>query len=146
MAQGLYYTQQQFIDAHGLDEALRLTDEDGAGIPDADAFTTAIADVSADIDSYLAGRYTLPLAEPVPRVITSIAAALVREKLHGTFPTDAVTRQADQARKQLGDLATGKAQLVDVGGAQPDQGVSTASGIRVMGPARVFSADKLARY
>lgn len=146
MAEGLYYTQQQYLDAFGEDEALRLTDEGNTGIPDADAFTRAITDASADIDSYLAIRYALPLAEPVPRVIVSIAQALVREKLHGTFPTDTVTKQADLARKALRDLSTGTAKLVDAAGVQPSQTVASASGIRVSAPARVFSAEKLARY
>lgn len=147
MAEGLYYSQEQYIAAWGMDEALRLTDEEGNEVPDANAFTRAIADASADIDSYLAGRYALPLAAPVPRVITSIAAALTREKLHGTFPTDTVTKQADLARKQLRDLAQGVAKLVDAAGVQPSQELpSSNSGIQVSAPPRVFTADKLARY
>lgn len=147
MAEGLYYSQAQYIATWGMDEALRLTDEENSDVPDSDAFERAIADASADIDSYLAGRYALPLAEPVPRVITSIAAALTREKLHGTFPTDTVTRQADLARKQLADLSAGRAKLVDAAGVQPSQQLPpSASGITYSAPPRVFSADKLNRY
>lgn len=145
MAEGLYYTQADYVDRYGLEEAVRITDTTGSGVPDAGAFDSAIADVSADMDTYLSSRYALPL-QPVPRVLKSIAAALVREKLHTQFPTDSVTREADLARKQLRDLATGTARLVLETGTEPEPQSSGGNAIRASAPARTFTADKLAGF
>lgn len=145
MPEAVYYTQADYIERFGMDEALRLTDEAGDGEVDAEKFTKAIADASADMDAYLRGRYALPF-DPIPRVLSSIAAALVREKLHGNFPTQTVETEADRARKMLGDFATGKAQLVGPDGAQPPAG-DLPSGIQIApGSCRVFSREKLARF
>lgn len=145
MAEGLYYTQVDYVERFGLEEAIRITDESGAGEPDTTAFESAIADVSADMDAYLSSRYALPF-DPVPRALKSIAAALVREKLHTQFPTDTVTREADLARKQLRDFATGLARLVVKTGEAPAPAPTGGDAIRVSAPARTFTADKLASY
>lgn len=147
MAAGIYYTQADYEARWGADELVRLTDADGDGIADPDTFARAVADASADVDAYLGVKYQLPLAAPLPRVVKSIAAALVREKLHGTYPTETVTQEADRARRQLRDLSTGTAKLtVDDTGAEADTGSPGVSGIRIASAARVFGADQLARY
>lgn len=142
----IYYTQADYISRWGDQELIRLTDEDGTGQPDSFTFDQAAADASADVDAYLAGRYPLPLAEPFPRVLKSIAGALIREKLHSQFPTEQVTREADLARKQLRDLATGTAKLLLDTGAEAPLPVNAATGIAWSAPDRVFTDEVLAKF
>lgn len=146
MVAGIYFTQTDYGSRWGDAELIRLTDEDGTGQPDSFAFDRATADASADVDSYLAGRYPLPLAEPFPRVLLSIAGALTREKLHGEFPTETVTREADRARKQLADLSTGKAKLLLETGEEAPLPVDGGSGIVWSAPARVFTSEVLDKF
>lgn len=148
MAEGIYYTEADYIERWGEQELLRLTDGDGDGVPDSGAFLRAATDASADVDLYLATRYAIPLSDPPPRIVVSITGALTREKLHSQFPTETVTREADLARKQLLDLSNGRATLLlDTGAESPANAAATGSGIMVStGMPQVFTADKLARY
>lgn len=144
MAAGLYYSEALYLKRWGAEELDRLTmGEDD--VRDPEAFNAANADASADMDAYLGGRYKLPFAEPIPRLLVSIAAVLVREKLHGTYATEAVTREADQARRTLRDLSNGTATLtVDDTGEQPEQGGGIGSAWAA--PGRVFDAETLAKF
>lgn len=135
-----YYTQQQYEDRFGTDEAVRLTDETNSGNVDAAAFTEAIADVDAVIDSYIGKRYTLPL-DSTPRVLTNIAAALVREALHVQFPTETVTMAAKQARADLKDIQAGRSSLPLDDGTEPEQTQSQTT--RITGPDRKFTQSHL---
>lgn len=145
MAAGLYYSEALYLKRWGAEELDRLTmGEDD--VRDPEAFNAANADASADMDLYLGKRYKLPFAEPVPRQLVSLAAVLVREKLHGTYATEAVTREADQARRTLRDLSTGTALLtVDDTGEQPEQGEG-GMGSAWAAPGRVFDAETLAKF
>ena len=145
MAESLYYTLAEYLERFGEAEAIRITDAEGAGVPDEYVFAQAVEDASADMDAYLAGRYPLPLPS-IPRVLKSVAAALVREKLHGTFPTETVTLEADRARKLLRDLASGTAKLVLEDGDEPETASPGPSGVLVSAPARVFTAETLAKF
>lgn len=145
MAEGLYYSESEYVLEFGEEEAIRLTDEDALGAVDSNKMDAAIERASAEIDAYLAKRYQLPLAS-TPREVEEIAAALVRERLHSIFPTDSVTAAAKLARQRLRDLATGVAVLVDATGAQPDTQVLGPDGITTSAPARVFTAAKRGRF
>lgn len=56
----------------GVDELAALADRNGDGLADAALVARALADADAEIDSYLAGRYALPLAV-VPPVLSRLA-------------------------------------------------------------------------
>jgi phage gp36-like protein len=62
----MYCTQQDLIDRGYEQDLLQLTDPDNTGIIDAVIVAKALEKASAEIDGYLAGRYTLPLAVEVP--------------------------------------------------------------------------------
>ncbi len=106
---------------------MRLTIESGDrssySAEEITAADTALAQIEATIaqaeqmaDSYLAGRYTLPLdtatvdASPLPRV----CGALVRSYLHGDGESEVIATRRETAMRWLRDLAVGK---VNVGGA-----------------------------
>jgi phage gp36-like protein len=54
------------------EQLIELTDDDGNDLPDSGIIEQAIADADAEIDSYLAGRYSVPVS-PVPAVIRKVS-------------------------------------------------------------------------
>lgn len=73
------------------------------------ALAEVMADATALIDSYLAGRYQLPLANPPP-ILMRVSRDLVRYAADNA-PDDTVTRRRDDAVKFLEALAKGNATL-----------------------------------
>ncbi len=135
-----YYTQTEYEDRFGEEEAIRLTDEDNDGVANAATFTQAIAETDAEIDAMLANRYALPLSE-TPLVLSTIAAALLRERLHTNYPTESVTMEAQRARKLLEKIGMGKAKLPITGGELEEQ--KTSSHVQYSSPGRKFTQDHL---
>ena len=99
----LYCTRADLIARFGETEVVYL--EAGRD----DALNEVIADASALIDSYLAGRYQLPLAA-VPAVLMRISRDLVRYAADNA-PDDTITRRRDDAVKFLESLAMGRITL-----------------------------------
>lgn len=111
----IYATQADLAARYG-DEINQVADRDGDGLADAAVVDSALADVSAEIDGYLAVRYQLPLGAPVPLILNRLACVLVRERLAYQAgielgPDNATRREADGARKTLRDLSSGVASL-----------------------------------
>lgn len=117
-----YVTQAGLVSLYGAGQLIALTDRDGAGEINADVLDAAIAGVGGEIDGYLTGRYTLPLAE-VPPILTRIAARLVISDLHTLDKPDTVKDEAKWARDALKDIASGRLRLDDGDGdgAAPEQ-------------------------
>ncbi|OPX57069.1 Mu-like prophage protein gp36 [Oceanospirillum multiglobuliferum] len=82
------------------------------------AVDAAVAGASSLIDSYVGGRYPLPLAN-VPAVLANQALALVRYELDNN-PSDAVIARKNDAIKYLEALSTGKATLGVALAAEPE--------------------------
>lgn len=135
----IYLTVESYLMRFGEGEAVRLTDQAGAGLVDEAAIDRAILDIEALIDGYLAGRYALPL-DGAPPVLAQIAADLVRERLHGIASPDIVQRRGDAARAQLRDIAAGR--LVLPGVAAQASGTMAAPQ-SVLGANRPFSDGAL---
>lgn len=116
----MYCTQADIEERFGQAELMQLTDRSGAGVVDAAAVAAAIADATAEIDGYIATRYTLPLAS-VPPFLKRIAIAIA---LHELFvarrmgSTEDVRYRFTDARKLLEGIAAGK---VSLGFPQPAQ-------------------------
>lgn len=110
-----YATLQDLIERFGEAEIVGLADRDGDGTPDAEAIDAAAADVDAEIDAHLAGRYPLPLST-VPLILRQLAATLMRERLYhaagARLDDDSPARvEAKSARGLLKELAAGRAHL-----------------------------------
>lgn len=71
---------------------------------------TAIKDAQSEIDSYLASRYSVPLATP-PAVVARFAGDIARYCLHGNNADDTVQKRYDTAIAFLKNVAAGKATL-----------------------------------
>ena len=101
-----YLSAQAFVDRLGLDEAIRLTDTIGTGRIEVARLASALADAQAEVDGYLAVKYTTPLAT-VPALITSIVYDLALARLWRDAAPEGVTQRRDRAQQQLRDLAKG---------------------------------------
>jgi phage gp36-like protein len=111
----MYATLADLQERFGVEEILGLTDRDGDDQADAGLVYAVIADVSAEIDSYLSVRYDLPI-DPVPRLLTRLACTLIREQLYlqdgGRLDDDHPAKvEAKASRVVLRDIAAAKAHL-----------------------------------
>lgn len=139
-----YAAQVDLVDRFGADEIAQRTNRvDGTTI-DAVVLGRALADADAEINTYLAARYTLPLAA-VPEVLVRLAADVARYHLCGDSVPDVVRQRYQDAVALLRRMATGEVQLgtsEQVATAQTGQGNAVA----VRTPGRVFGAAQLERY
>lgn len=137
-----YITAEEYVARYGLDETVRLTDAYGSETV-GEALGNALSDAAARIEGYIAARYGLPLVA-IPPVLKVIAADLARERLFTNHPTDEVTRRADQARKDLQDIAKGVLELVGAAGVLVEE--TAADEACIYAPAQVFTDDVLNSY
>jgi phage gp36-like protein len=105
-----YAAIDDLIARFGEDELTQLTDRDGSGSLDSRALETALDESASVIDSYLRGRYALPLL-PVPKLLTGICCDLTRYALYADAVPDALNDRQRAALSQLRDLAAGRARL-----------------------------------
>lgn len=107
-----YVTLQQLTERYGARTLVSLTDRGAVAteVVDDDVIDRAIADADALIDSYLAGRYALPLTSAQP-VLTQIAGALVFAALHVFDRPESVREDQKEALRQLQAIAMGTMRL-----------------------------------
>jgi phage gp36-like protein len=128
--------------------ALYVADRDGDGVADAAAVDRALASAAAEIDSYLVGRYMLPLHE-VPAILKQhcVDIAVYRLALSADVLTEEHRRRYEDAIGHLKFIAAGKAGLVFTTPvpADPDADpvLSAAQPIVHGGPPRLFSRDEM---
>ncbi len=139
-----YATQTDMVSRFGEDEMIALTDRSMAGQIDPDVLDGALDDASAEIDTYLAGRYTLPLTA-VPKFVGSLCCDIARYRLSGsgTLETTLVRDRYRDAVRFLELAAAGKVTL----GAMPN-GVPVQPGetIEFRQGSRIFSREDRGAY
>ncbi len=115
-----YATQEDLEERYGTLELIQLTDraDPPEGAADSATVERAIADASAEIDSYLAAHYTLPLTT-VPDRLNTCACVLARRYLYADRPSEAVDAEAARERAWLKMLAAGAATLTGAASAAP---------------------------
>jgi phage gp36-like protein len=141
------YTSQQDLEAALTPELVEQSADDGTGQLDP-AIVAAVCERATSLcDSYLAGRYVVPLA-PVPSVVvahaTAIAAYLLLSR-RGFVPKEEdapIERLYRDALKWLADVAAGRAHVPGLaqGPSAPSKGVAAAS------RPQVFTSELLDRY
>jgi phage gp36-like protein len=136
-----YAVAQDVIDQFGEREVLALTDRANVGVVDADLLGRALADAGAEIDSYLVGRYTLPLAGSFP-LLKRYACDITRYLLSGSEVTEVETvrNRYKDAVRFLEAVRDGKIRL---GADSVGQAAPEPQRIAVVGGDRVFGADSL---
>lgn len=104
-----YATRTQLEERYGADE---LAQRESLLTPG--AVERALADADAEIDSYLASRYAVPVA-PVPAILTRLCCAIGRYHLLGDAATEVARKAYEDARAFLREVQAGRAQLEGVG-------------------------------
>lgn len=105
-----YATAQELIDRVGEDALYGVADRDADGLIDTPTVERALDDASAEIDSYLAVRYPLPLAT-VPAALMRTCCDLALYHLSGNRTTEEVEKRYRNAIAWLRDLSAGRASL-----------------------------------
>ncbi len=141
-----YATQSDIATLYGHN-ALVVADHDRDGVPDSAAVAVALNYATAEIDSYLAPRHSLPLAE-VPLVLTQLCVdiAVYRLALSGELMTDEIDKRYERALARLRDLAAGKANLVfttPIGGVTEDGDFRGPQPIVSGGPDKLFTRQQM---
>lgn len=108
-----YATVAQVIEQLGSHEVLALTDRSNVGEIDQDVLRQALARASSEIDSYIATRYPVPVAAPLPLVLVTRCIDVAHYYLcRGSVVLSEPVRDAyDDAVKWLTHVAAGKASL-----------------------------------
>jgi phage gp36-like protein len=138
-----YATQTDLSDRFGATELAQRTNRvDGTTI-DTVVLGRALADADAEIDGYLATRYTLPLAS-TPVVLVRLAADMARYRLYDDGVPTTVLQRYQDAVSLLKRLSSGEVQLAGATPVVATGGTGNAVVARVATP--VFSADLLSTY
>lgn len=137
-----YATQQDLVDRFGHAELSQLTDPDAGAVIDTTVVARALADADAEIDGYLATRYTLPLPS-VPDVLVRVACDIARYRLWDVRASETLRDRYRDSVKLLAMLANGTTLLAGVATAAPAAG---AVAVRVAAPPRVFGPGLLDQY
>ncbi len=107
-----YATPQEFIEKFGRDQAIALTNLDDPSAEEVDltALNRALTDASAQIDSYLAGRYALPFAS-VPQVLIPKCLDLAHYALDRYAAREDIRQRCEDAIRWLELVAKGTVEL-----------------------------------
>lgn len=139
----MYATVANMIERFGETQIIRLSrPEDHAAVTvDATKVDTAIGDASAVIDSYIRGRYTVPIATP-PAEIIRAACTLARYDLaqgENTDPSEEMAKSRKEVMDWLMGISKGHIHLeVPASSAAP-----TGSGAQTSDRTSLFNTDSL---
>lgn len=136
----MYAQLDDLIRLFGQREVLALSDPDDTGDIDQDIIDSALVAAAAEIDSYLAGRYKLPL-NPAPKNLTRIACDIARYHLTGNerLETEAIRNRYNDAVRFLELAAAGKITLgTTTQGNTPDP----AGSVQFTTGQKVFSRER----
>ncbi len=128
----MYATVQDMLDAYGEAEVIALTDRAGEGHVAEAIATAALTRASDEADSYLAGRYAVPVAT-VPPVLAAMVCDIARYRLTGgeAQETDPITERYRLAIRWLERVASGAADLPGVGTPSSGAVITFSPGRRV---------------
>lgn len=88
----------------GAKELVMLADRNRDGVADVAVVDRALEDAEAEVNSYLATRYVLPL-DPVPAQIRAITCDVARYRLDAMNPRAITQERYDRALKSLADIS-----------------------------------------
>ena len=138
-----YATTADLVERFGAEELAQRTNRVDGQTIDEVVLGRALADAAAEVDSYLARRYALPLAS-TPTVLVRVCADLARYQLCGDKVPESVRQRYVDAVALLKRLASGEVALVGEALAVAPGGAGQAVALRTR--ARQFGPDQLAGY
>lgn len=123
-----YATLVDMVARFGEAELLDLSDRDNSGQLNEAAIIQALADASAVMDGYIAGRYALPL-QRVPAALVPLCCDMARYQLYDDRAPEALAKRNDAALSFLKAVGKGELSLgLDSSGAPaPTNNVATLS-------------------
>lgn len=131
----MYATVEFMTKRFGQREVIALSDREQTGEADSTVLADALDEASDEIDTYLAGRYALPL-DPQPKMLAGTCCDIARYRLCGgeTVMTDEIDKRYKAAIAFLklvasGDVTLGSTTTGSV--TQPDNSVQFVTGTRV---------------
>ena len=136
-----YATLQDMLNRYDEDALFNVAGKNDEGELDSVAVQRALDDASAEIDTYIAAKYNLPLST-IPKVLKRLCVDIAMYRL----PSDQAAasklqrERFEDAINHLKLIAEGKASL-----GLPAPPPSVGGGVIVSGPKRLFSRDKLRR-
>lgn len=137
----MYATADDFVLRIGEQQAIELTDRDRTGEINQQVLAVALADSSSQIDGYLLGRYTLPLAS-IPDNLIRICCDIARYRLVSmseVTTTDEIIERYKLSLKELEQIASGK---ISLGIASNEVQAEDSVGVMFSNPGnRIFSRD-----
>jgi len=136
-----YAVQQDLEDYFGSSELLIAADRDGDGEADEGVVASGLNSATAEINSYLAVRYDIPLAE-TPEVLTRVCCDLAMYHMSVGSPSmteDKETRY-NNCIKWLRDVSKGVASL---GAAEAQVEVQDEATVSSSSEERLFSRTKM---
>lgn len=139
-----YATPQDFIDYFGESETIELThlDDPLAASVDRALLQRHLNHATSEINGYLTGRYSLPLA-PVPQILQYHTCDIARYRLDKYKSREDVKDRYEQAIQYLRDVAKG---IVSLGLDSNNQKVEESSTPDYVSAVPVFTFDNLRDY
>jgi phage gp36-like protein len=138
-----YATQADMADRFGNDELAQRTDRVAGLVIDATVLGRALSDADAELNGYLATRYTLPLPS-TPVVLVRMACDVARYRLFGDGVPETVRTRYLDAVSLLKRLANGEVQLAGISPVAAPGGAGNAVATRTS--PKQFDASALAGY
>lgn len=135
-----YATAEDLAKRIAQDELIRLTDEADTGVVNDATVDAALESADVEIDSYLAARYTLPLASGQP-LLASLAVDIAIWNLYSLDASGVPENRKERyqaAVKTLERLSSGKQTL---GG--EETAAASGSAVMMSSPERLFSRTSL---
>ena len=140
-----YIVQADLLAQVSEAQLVQLTDDETIGVVNTTRVSQAIADADAEIDGYVATRYAVPVAAPVPALLKKLSIDITiynlwrrRQKI-----PELVRTAYEDAIKKLEQIAKGTITL----GVDPAPAESSKSSAgETFGPERVFDRDKMGGF
>ncbi|WP_396331018.1 gp436 family protein [Burkholderia anthina] len=131
----MYATVDFMTKRFGQREVIALSDREQTGEADSTVLADALDEATAEIDTYLGGRYALPI-DPQPKMLAGVCCDIARYRLCGgeTVMTEEIDKRYKAAIAFLklvasGDVTLGSTTTGSV--TQPDNSVQFVTGTRV---------------
>ncbi len=136
-----YASLEDIVERAGLDEVLQIADRDMDGTADPDVIDAALVHADNTVNGYVSVQYKLPFTA-VPDLVRTWAISIARYFLHRDGAPEYVVRDWKEAISALKDVAAGRLNL-PVAPDEPTPLPSSGSDVSIVGPAPVFTADRL---
>lgn len=137
-----YCTLDDLLSRFGDDEVYVAFDRDNDGEVETSAVDQALADADEEINTYLAARYALPLAN-IPAVLVRLAAQMaIYHGSIGTAITEEKRKRYEDAVKMLNKISRGDISLGLAAAEEP----ANREQITVQSSTKLFPDDELEMF